>query len=166
MRFTSVLPVLAFLGPSLAAPQPDPAALTERALPSGHPPIDNQFLSENGLASDHSKIPQYTIKTNIYPSGFSIPTQPLTALPDGYTVAWNGVYDPQGHTVSFFPSSVLQSVIAKSTTTSDPGAPSATSTAPASATASPTTAQNGAVSIAPSLALWIVAVLSWLNYIL
>ncbi|KAM5535394.1 hypothetical protein V8D89_010916 [Ganoderma adspersum] len=152
MRFTSVLPVLALLGASLAAPQPDPVVLTERALPSGHPPIDNQFLSENGLASD------YTIKTNIYPSGFSIPTQPLTALPDGYTVAWNGVYDPQGHTVSFFPSSVVQSVIAKSTTTSDPGAPGATSTAPASATASPTTAQNGATTVAPSLAFALVSV--------
>ncbi len=52
MRFTSVLPVLAFLGASVAAPQPDPMAyvhlfllilhiidlsrsLTERALPSG-----------------------------------------------------------------------------------------------------------------------------------
>ncbi|RPD82628.1 hypothetical protein L226DRAFT_528773 [Lentinus tigrinus ALCF2SS1-7] len=161
MRFTVALPLLALAGLSFAVPAPDPqpitAFLSERALPSGHPVIDNSFLSENGLATG------YTIKTNIYPSGFSAPTEPITALPSGYSVAWNGVFDPEGSTVSFFPSSVLESVIAESTTTSDPGAPSATPTTPTSsgATASASTtaaADNGASLATPSLALALVAI--------
>ncbi|KAI0762914.1 hypothetical protein C8Q74DRAFT_1220722 [Fomes fomentarius] len=157
MRFTTVLPVLALAGVSLAAPSPEPEPITafleERALPSGHPVIDNSFLSENGLATG------YTIKTNIYPSGFSAPTEALTALPSGYSVAYNGVFDPAGSTVSFFPSSVLQSVIAQPTTTSDPGAPNATPTSPSgSSDAAPSgtaaaSGQNGASLAKPSLVL-------------
>ncbi|KAI0757071.1 hypothetical protein C8Q80DRAFT_1131869 [Daedaleopsis nitida] len=168
MRFTTVLPVLALAGVSFAAPAADPqpitAMLAERALPSGHPVIDNSFLSENGLATG------YTLKTNIYPSGFSIPTEPITALPSGYSVAWNGVFDPKGETVSFFPSSALESVIAEPTSTSNPGAPAGTSDAtPSTSTSTSTTptaagsSGNGARFAKPSLVLAAVAlVVTWM----
>lgn len=82
------------------------------------------------------------------------------SLPSGYSVAYNGVFDPAGKTISFFPSSVLQSVIAQPTTTSDPGAPNATPTSPSgsSSDAAPSgtaaaSGQNGATLAKPSLVL-------------
>ncbi|KAJ7174959.1 hypothetical protein C8R43DRAFT_975606 [Mycena crocata] len=138
MRFTSAtLAIVSLLGLVQAAP----AALEERVLPSGHPPIDNAFLSANGLATG------YTVKANIYPSGFAIPTEPLTALPSGYSVAYNGVFNPEGRTVSAFPSEAIAQVAALASSSAPaPGAPSDTASAAPAATPS----TGGASTLAPS----------------
>ena len=84
------------------------------------------------------------------------------SLPSGYSVAFNGVFDPEGETVSVFPSSVLAPVIAQATTTSDPGAPNSeeTSSAASPSPSAPAAGadENGAALAKPSLALAAVAI--------
>ncbi|KAH8827274.1 hypothetical protein DL96DRAFT_1606085 [Flagelloscypha sp. PMI_526] len=135
MRFTGASFVLSLLTLATAAP-----AAEERALPSGHPVIDNSFLSENGLATS------YTLKANIFPSGFAVPTVAMTALPSGYSVAYNGVFDPSGKTVSQFPSDAIAQVAAVSSSSSAPGAPAAATSAAASASTSATPNAASAIS--------------------
>ncbi|KAF8918087.1 hypothetical protein CPB85DRAFT_1282462 [Mucidula mucida] len=132
--------------------------LEARVLPSGHPVIDNDFLSKYGLITSG-----YVVETAIYPSGFSIPTETITALPSGYSVAWNGVFDPEGKTVSFFPESVLEPVVLQedTSTESQPGAPSNTATSSAAsstASAASSSDSNGVGMLKPSFGLALVAV--------
>ncbi len=78
-------------------------------------------------------------------------------------MAWNGVFDPEGETVSFFPESVLEPVVLQedTSTESQPGAPSNTATSSAAsstASAASSSDSNGVGMLKPSFGLALVAV--------
>ncbi|KAH8929534.1 hypothetical protein BT69DRAFT_1256198 [Atractiella rhizophila] len=62
-----------------------------RALPSGHPVIDEEDLE--GLTS-------YTLPTAIWPEGFQVPTETLTGLPEDVSVGPTAVYGEDGQVLA------------------------------------------------------------------
>lgn len=145
MKFASTIALLACVASAAAAA----VNVEKKALPIGHPIIDGSFITQYN----------YTLRSDVYPSGFQIPTETLTNIPSGYSIGPTAVWGPDGAVVTAFPSEAIAQVIAPQGSTT-PGASSSLSTGTVGATpsAAATTSRNGAFKAkVPAAALAIVA---------
>ncbi|CAG7853263.1 SubName: Full=Uncharacterized protein {ECO:0000313/EMBL:CCA71956.1} [Serendipita indica DSM 11827] len=90
----------------IAAVSSTPLEMKKKALPPGHPIINDGFITQYN----------YTLNNNVYPTGFQIPTEVLTNIPHGYSIGPTAVWGPDGAVVTAFPSEVLASVAVQETT--------------------------------------------------
>ncbi|KZV88493.1 hypothetical protein EXIGLDRAFT_678894 [Exidia glandulosa HHB12029] len=101
MKFSALVAALAIAPLALAVALPEP--VDERALPEGHPILGAEDFPAN-----------YTFGPDVWPEGFTAPTQTITALPAGYSLGPEAVYGPDGKPITAFPEAALASVTADS----------------------------------------------------